>query len=280
MKGYNVALLVHTSDRYEFLYQGFEHFFNTYWDTTLPIAYYFATEEISVHVKGFENIKSGKGEWTNRLSRLLSQIEADYIIYIQEDMWLTAPVDAYFFEQLIEQATTKNWQQVKLNSSSVFKTQPTSLFINGFNVAKIDNVESDYLMSHQICLWNKEFLQQQLVPNEHPWRNERRGTKRLRTLDAELFHIDYFSENGQPAINANEPTAKSSAYHTVSHNATLNSNILQFIEVLETQDALKEYAAKLKHNYSRQLTHDGQSRPMKKDIFKLSKEWLRGRIAL
>jgi hypothetical protein len=68
-----VALLVHSCDRYQFLYKGFEAFFSRHWNFDIPCNYYFATEEIDAQVKGFKNIKSGKGQWTNRLSALLKQ---------------------------------------------------------------------------------------------------------------------------------------------------------------------------------------------------------------
>lgn len=280
MKDHSVALLVHASDRYQLLYPGFEHYFNAFWDFSLPISYYFGTEEISTQIKGFENIKSGKGEWSDRLLNLLNQLDEDYIIYMQEDMWLTAAVDAGFFDQLFTLATANNWQQVKLNSSSVFKTEQTDTFIQGFNVSKINNQESGYLMSHQICLWNKKFLQQQLATHEHPWRNERKGTKRLKALNPELFHVDYFSENGQARINVNQPDVRPSAYSTVSHNATLNNAVLPFLAELNTIDHMNSYSAKLSHNHLHQITHDGKPKPMKKDIFKRSKEWLKDHVSL
>lgn len=39
------ALLVHSCDRYELLYKGFEYFFSKYWDFDVKCKYYFATEE-------------------------------------------------------------------------------------------------------------------------------------------------------------------------------------------------------------------------------------------
>ena len=158
---HNVALLVHSCDRYEFLYKGFESFFSRYWDFNIPCNYYFATEEKQALIKGFQNIQSGKGQWTDRLVVLLNKIPEDYVLYFQEDMWLTKEVNPAFFKQLFELAITRKWKQVKLHSSEVYKTVPTDIFIEGFNVAKVD-LTSDYLMSHQVTLWNKQFLLEQL----------------------------------------------------------------------------------------------------------------------
>ena len=89
----------------------------------------------------------------------------------------------------------KETNRIRVEGADVYQTIPTDLFIEGFNVATIDNAASRYLMSHQVTLWNKAFLLEQLHRNEHPWRNERRGTKRLKKLNPVIQHIDYFAEN-------------------------------------------------------------------------------------
>ena len=275
----DVALLVHSCDRYELLYKGFEFFFSKYWDSEINCNLYFATEEKQVLIDGFENIQSGKGAWADRLAFLLKEkITEKYILYIQEDMWLSKKINASFFNQLFELTEKNNWQQVKLHSSEVYKTVETSSFIEGFNVAKLDNAKSGFLMSHQITLWNKDFLLKQLHKNEHPWRNERKATKRLRKINPEIYQIDYFAENGYDEINKNSNPILRSEYQTISANGVLNSNIETYIKELKNEGVvLKEYASKLEYNYNNNLTHDGNPKPKKVDIFKGSKNWLLGK---
>lgn len=270
---------MHSCDRYEFLYKGFEYFFSRYWDFNIPCNYYFATEEKKVTIHGFENIQSGKGPWADRLSVLLKKIPEEYILYFQEDMWLTKVINPAFFTQLFKLAVQNDWKQVKLHSSEVYKTMPTSLFIEGFNIAKADNAASQFLMSHQVTLWNKFFFLEQLKKNEHPWRNERRGTKRLKKLNPEILHADYFAENGKPEININNNPVLRSEYQTISQNGILSPNVLPFISILKKGNKdEKEYAEKLYFHYERQLTHDGQPKPRKEDIFKKVKKWIAGSI--
>ena len=266
----SAALLVHTCDRYRFLYPGFSYFFNQNWDFDAHCQYYFATEEVNTTLPHFKNIHSGKGEWSDRLRFLLQEVIAEeYVLYFQEDMWLQKPVSSSFINELIVLARQFNWKQVKLGSADIYKTHPTPYYIDGFNVSVLNNDLSDYLMSHQVTLWNKDFLIQQLHKGEHPWRNERRGTKRLKKLDPEIFHIDYFAENGQAAINANLPGAVRSEYHTVSANSMLQANVLPFVETLQQAGNEEQaYAAQLLNHYEKQLTHDGLPKPHKQDIFK------------
>ena len=275
----NVALLVHSCDRYELLFNGFEAFFSKYWDFKINSNYYFATEEKKVTLDNFVNIQSGKGEWTDRLRNLLEEkIKEEYILYFQEDMWLNKKVNPNFFNHLFELAQKNNWQQVKLHSSEVYKTTSTDNFIEGFNIAIVDNANSDFLMSHQVTLWNKDFLLKQLKRNEHPWRNERKGTKRLKKNNPEIIHIDYFAENGNKEINNNNNPILRSEYQTISMNGLLNSNIEPFLKELKCEDIKQQqYALKLEHNYKNGLTHDGKPKPRKVDIFKRTKNWLQGK---
>ncbi|MDN3585833.1 hypothetical protein QWY86_04085 [Pedobacter aquatilis] len=274
----NVALLVHACDRYEFLYKGFDYAFSKNWDFKVPCNHYFATEVKDAKVKGFTNIKSGKGEWADRLATLLGNIDEEYILYFQEDMWLSKPVSAKFFTELFQLATGNNWQQVKLHSSDVYKTNQTDTFIEGFNVAEVNNKASNFLMSHQITLWKKDFLLAQLHKKEHPWRNERKGTIRLKKLNPLIHHIDYFAENGAAAINTNKETVKRSEYYAVSFNSTLNFNAVQFINELKSGSKEEQcYAAELQNHYDNDLTHDGKPKPKKVDLFKKFKTWFLSR---
>lgn len=272
-----IAILVHTCDRYQLLYRGFEYFFQKYWNFEIPCDYFFATEELKVNIKSFENIQSGKGEWTTRLRFLLeNKISADYIIYFQEDMWLKDRISDSFFKNLFEKLQHNNWQQVKLHTSSEYKTTSTEVFVEGLNLALIDKKTSGYLMSHQITLWQKDFLLEQIQQSEHPWRNERRGTERLRNNDAKIYQMDYFLENGQPPINKNLKNAPHCTYYGVSANAMMFHTSKVFIaEMLNDDDEnIKHYAEKLRFNFENNITHDGKKPARKLDVFQKLKKWL------
>jgi hypothetical protein len=273
----NAALLVHTCDRYRFLYPGFSYFFNQNWDFNTHCNYYFATEEADVNIPHFKNIKSGKGEWADRLRYLLEQVITEkYVIYFQEDMWLNKPVSSSFFNQLLSLVEQKQWKHVKLDSADIYKTHKTPQFIEGFNISLLNNETSGYLMSHQVAVWDKAYLIQQLHRGEHPWRNERRGTKRLKKLNPEIYHADYFAQNGQAPINQNEFNVVRSEYHTVSGNSMLQFNVLPYITLLQQAGRQEQaYAAELSNHYHNELTHDGEPKPRKEDIFKKIKNFFK-----
>lgn len=281
MGEHEVALMVHSCDRYTFLNKGFQIFFEKNWDVSANCNYYFATEELDYSFASFQNIRSGKGEWADRLALLLREkIREKYILYFQEDMWLSSPTSAGFFNQIFELTEKNDWQQVKLHSSDAYITHPGSLFVEGFNIASLNNVQSQFLMSHQVTLWNKDFLLAQLLKKEHPWRNERRATKRLKKLNPLILQVDYFAENGKPENNTNRNRIARSGYYTVSVNGVLGDLALPYIQELLDHPANEDerrYGLQLQYNHRHRLTHDGKAQPRKTDIFKSIKNKITGR---
>lgn len=276
---HEVALIVHSCDRYELLYPGFYHFFVKHWDFNIPCTCYFITEEIDVSFEHFVNIKTGKGEWSDRLKIALSAIPEQYVLYFQEDMWLTQNCNPDFFSELFAWFCKNHLALVKLHSAAIYSTHATDRYIHGLNVAKLDNAASRYLMSHQVTLWDKSFLNEQLYTNEHPWRNERRATKRLRVINPEIYHIDYFAENGYDSINVNRDNSVRSSYSCVSVNGTLNDRSWSFIQELKNsnQEELAKYGLVLERHYKLGLTHDGLAKPRKDGIFKKIKNLFVGK---
>lgn len=269
----NTAVLVFACDRYELLYEGFDYFFNKNWGSPISLNKYFSTEKKDISIQGYINLKSGFGQWTNRLKRVLNQIEEEYIIFIQEDMWFNkrVPMDVLF--QVIDYVEAHDLKLVKLHSSEVYKTTKTGVDFSGYVLSEIVKRESKFLMSHQVSIWNKDFLYNQLKDNEHPWRNERRGSKRLKKSKDQIYQIDLLSENGKPPINENQFRMEPGEYETISVNACIQPKAKKYISELKKVNP--EYSDKLEYNLVNNLTHDGKSKPRKEDLFKKIKRKIR-----
>ena len=128
-------------------------------------------------------------------------------------------------------------------------------------------------MSHQVSIWSKDFLYKQLKNNEHPWRNERRGSKRLKRSNDSIFQIDLLSENGKNPINQNDNRVSPGEYFTISVNACIHPKAEIFINKLK--DVLPEYAQKLDYNMQNKITHDGKEGLRKDDFIKKIKNKIR-----
>ena len=273
----STALVIHACDRYALLFKGFSYFFEKYWNHDIATKNYFLTESLAVSIPNFQNIQSGKGEWSDRLRIALEQIPKKFILYIQEDVWFNHSVSKDFYEKLFAFAEEKEAKLIKLHSSLVYKTKPTDTIIDGLQVTILDNEASEFLMSHQISLWNREFLIAQLPKGEHPWRNERKGTQRLRKQNPVIYHLDAFACDGCEPINDNLDNSKRSGYDSISGNAMLWVTADTYIDVLKADPdpETKAYGEKLRYHYDNKITHDGKSVPNKRDFFKRIKEWLK-----
>lgn len=260
------AILIFACDRYELLYKGFNYFFNKYWGHESTLKKYFATEEKDISIAGYTHLKSGFGQWTNRLKKVLNQIEEDYIIFIQEDMWFSKDVSANVLDKIVEHVEENDLKLVKLHSSQVYKTTSTTINFSGYTLTEVDKETSKFLMSHQVSIWNKDFLFEQLKDNEHPWRNERRGSKRLKKSKQKIYQIDVLSENGKLPINKNHFSIEPGAYNTISANACIRNNAKEFITELKNVDS--EYANQLEYHMLNEITHDGKPKPRKEDLHK------------
>jgi len=261
---------VHACDRYRILFQGFEYFFERHWPDLENIHLYFLTEEIDHPSNRFTNLKTGKAEWSVRLRVGLQQLSEPLVIYFQEDMWFTRSVDKNVLSKVLDFASAQNLRLLKLHSAGVYQTRPTGKVIRGLAISQLDNSASNYLMSHQPSLWNREFLLAQLTRREHPWRHEKAGTKRLKKLNLSLHQIDLLAQNGHAPINDNPSDAFRGEYHSISVNGMLNKNALPFIEELmkSADPAISAYGQRLQHNFTHQLTHDGLPRPKKPRFWK------------
>ncbi len=265
-----MALVVHACDRYQILFQGFEHFFRQYWPDLAGVNLYFLTEVIDHPSARFTNLKTGKGEWSDRLRVGLQQLAEPFVIYLQEDMWFNRPVNISVLTEVLDYAVAEKLPLLKLHSSEVYHTHSAGKIIGGLQLARLDNRASKYLMSHQPSIWNREFLISQLSKNEHPWRNERKGTKRLKYLNLPLYQIDLLAENGKPAINENVSVEFRSEYQSISVNGMLHDNALPFIEELmkSSDQEASVYGRRLQHNFANRLTHDGLPKPKKAGFMK------------
>ena len=266
MKKRNTAILIFACDRYELLFEGFNYFFNEHWEVNDTIKKYFSTEEKDISIDGYINLKSGFGQWTNRLKKVLNQIEEEYVIFIQEDMWFSKKVPTDVLHQIIDYVEDNNLKLVKLHSSQVYKTMDTGIDFSGYTLSEVLKHESKFLMSHQVSIWNKDFLLEQLKDNEHPWRNERRGSKRLKRSKQKIYQIDLLSENGKSPINENQFKIETGEYHTISVNACIHPKAKNFI--VELKNIKPQYSEKLEYNLLNNLTHDGRSKPRKEDLLK------------
>jgi hypothetical protein len=183
------ALVVHTCDKYKFCWDYWYYYFNKYFTLDWPV--YFMNEVIDINFDPINviQVKTGSGSWSSRLKNGLKQIDETYILYMQEDMWLTSLIDKSMFKfslDLCEQLALNKFIICGLSKDELINHRELTEFtFNKYSVYKIKN-KAPCIMSHQPAIWNKNFLQSILPEGEDPWTNEVRGTIRLNSCKDDL----------------------------------------------------------------------------------------------
>lgn len=114
-------------------------------------------------VRVFHSYKFG---WADRLKDLLGSIPHDKVLYVQEDMWLTRPVTKREISSLKKAEELMNKEDVR-----AVRFSPDCVPCEG----TIDwNKESGYCLSHQISMWNREFLLHSLEDVSTPYQHEKK----------------------------------------------------------------------------------------------------------
>lgn len=167
----HLAVLVHSFDKYAWLWPSYEKAWRENWHLNYPDTYF--GSDIQTENKVGEPLKmiySGSGEWSDRLKRLLLQLPYDYILYMQEDHWPTKKPPLTECWSLMERY---NLNRLQISTVNQFYT------LTGDENLIYFHPTSKYLVSHQPSIWRKSFFLECLKSGESPWVNEYEGTKRL-----------------------------------------------------------------------------------------------------
>ena len=167
----SLAVLVHSFDKYSWLWPGYENAWRKNWHLNYPETYFASDIETENKIGDpFKMIYSGPGEWSDRLKRLLLKLPYDYILYMQEDHYVTKPPPL-----------TEAWRMMEKFNLLRLQISPIVQYysLTGDESILYFHPSSKYLVSHQPSIWRKSFLIECLKSGESPWQNEYEGTRRI-----------------------------------------------------------------------------------------------------
>lgn len=208
-----VSLLVHTFDGYRHFWPGMLYTLDFYWDfDSVPV--YFASEEIDVSTlkfdcKGLEysvdprikGITTGVGEFSDRFIKSIQSIDSEWIIYIQEDMWLKREISSELIHKLIECAERENADAVKIHAAlyyyDQYRLEKTEHEIDGKKILRYSEGDN-FLLTHNATIWRKDYILKHQREGENPWINEIEGSKRMSVEPHNHLHcnINWYCQPG------------------------------------------------------------------------------------
>jgi len=183
MKINEIPVILHSMDSYSKFWNPWYHLFNLHCKNHGPIIF-LSEEKEPDFVNDVTHIKTGEGEWGERLLIALEQIESEFVFYMQEDFWCIK--DFELTDNILEMFKEYKMDQLHIKEN-----------INLIKTIKIkDNLlkfaqDSEYTQNHQFGLWKKSKLKDNVLPNENPWENEINGSIRLNKNPHNIYLLDY-----------------------------------------------------------------------------------------
>ena len=195
-----VAVLVSSCDRFFDAWRPFAAFWRQHWPArTLPWRVFLVVNRLAVRSEWLTPLAVGPDRgWANNLRLALGRVEADYLLYLQEDYFLTAPPDAACLSALAAAMRTESADMLCLRAmppgygAEEWPSVPTA------GVEGLSEIPAGlpWRGRLQAAFWRRTALLEALRPGESAWDFEARAAERLRSLRA------WTVTAGTPAANA------------------------------------------------------------------------------
>lgn len=183
-----VAVVVHSFDGYRRYWPGFLHFYRQHYVSQVSSAQrwplYFLTEQKvpPLDMVPLTHVVTGHGPWGARLINGLEQIDADYVLYLQEDMWLTGHLKHDNLVRAFVRMQKKQAGHWKLQTGCQHRVSGVTDY----------NDPEWYIVTHQPALWDRLFLLSTLKHDYSPFAHETKTNHGMHTSPARaaLCHCD------------------------------------------------------------------------------------------
>ena len=206
MKFSNMAILVNTSDGFSDCWHPFFHLFQKYTSNLASLPIYLNTERLDYSV-GSLNLKSTKvwssdeterPTWSSCLIKALDCIDEEYVLYLQEDYFLTQSIHEEYVSKALEfLKNNENFHAVYLNKyGPIFN----DIEYISRDIVKVPNT-SGYLVSTQAAIWRRDALRSHCRCWENGWMFEKFATWRAKRTDAKFASIEPSIMDQNPIVD-------------------------------------------------------------------------------
>jgi hypothetical protein len=186
----SVAVVVSSCDAFFDAWRPFVFFFKKHWpDCPFPV--FLVVNRLRVNSKIVQPICVGPDrEWASNLMVALESVSQPYVLYFQDDYFLTRPVNEGRLAEDFAYAFDQDVASFCLHARG--KLEPNFQRLNDrFGIVPRD---SDGRTRLQVTLWKKDVLNAALRPGESAWDMEARGSDRTR----DLLSLSYLSRQDRP----------------------------------------------------------------------------------
>ena len=174
----SVAVIVSSCDTFFDTWRPFFFFFRKHWsDCPLPV--YLIVNRLRVHSNSVRPLSVGPDQgWASNMEIALRSIAQPYVLYFQDDYFLTGKVNNEQLARDFTYAFEKEAASLCLYARS--SLEPNFQLLN--DRIGIVPADSDGRTRLQVTLWKKGVLAAALRPGESAWNMEARGSERTKEL--------------------------------------------------------------------------------------------------
>jgi hypothetical protein len=180
----NVTVLISSFDGYSDCWGPVCHGFTKYWpDCPYPIL--LMTNRRDFPHPRIATLKVGGGtDWSERMVTALDRIPTRYVLYFQEDYWISAPVDTARITSYVDLMEQHGLNYLRLLAKPI--PDADSPYDPRLGTLADD---APYRTSVQISFWQRDVFQALLNPPESVWQFEVHGTIRSRAYGATFVSV-------------------------------------------------------------------------------------------
>src|SRR5690349_8877654 len=174
----SVAIIVSSCDFFFDAWRPFTRFLDRSWNDC-PFEIFLITNELEIRSSRIRSITLGPDRgWSSNLLEALNRLDHPYVFYMQEDYFLTAPVQkqqlANDFAEMMDAGASALCFRARTNPDAGFQS-----LNDRFGIVPL---YSDGRTRCQVTLWNRKALQSILRPGETAWDFEARGSPRTQEM--------------------------------------------------------------------------------------------------
>ncbi len=202
----DLAVFVNTSDGFRDCWDPFFKLWKINAGETRDLPIYLNTERATYNSDDLNIVatcvwntsETERLSWSTCIQRGLDAVEQTYILYMQEDYFLTSPIrHDWMFRAMEFLNTNPDIDVVYLNKyGPVFSTGRS--LKNGFVIVPHD---AKYVVSTQAAIWRKSALRQHTRAWENGWMFEKFGSWRAKRSNRTFLSVAPDIMNGDPVID-------------------------------------------------------------------------------
>ena len=188
----NCSVFINTCDKYSFIWNAWNFFYQKYWNKDIPWKVYFGTEEESVNFQNVINLKIGKLPWGEYVHKAMSMIPTDNVFFTMEDHFPIKRLDIDFLENVYNYFIDNDMDRLGLMDKHHYLHEPIKHIETDIGDFHKQTNKSGYLSCLQPSFWKKDFLYSIIKKDFTPYDGEISGTEIARKK--EDVNIGYFLE--------------------------------------------------------------------------------------